>query len=143
MYQWLMMTHSLSPPHLGQFVVDMKDDAVRSMTVVLAGEKLPPFVPPPPPPTQAVAAKAEDQKAPLDPAKEAYNSALVATGGTAAAIAAGSMVRRCIQRHWHLVRTVASAAERGGVVVVVVVGVVDMYAVGHGWLAGMCVLAGS
>eukprot|EP00457_Paulinella_chromatophora_P001025 gb/GEZN01001027.1/.p1 GENE.gb/GEZN01001027.1/~~gb/GEZN01001027.1/.p1 ORF type:complete len:1044 (-),score=166.48 gb/GEZN01001027.1/:264-3140(-) len=82
----------------GKFVVDTeKDEAVRSMCVVKAGEKLPPYVPPPPPPpTEKELAKAKEAAAKAaskaDPLAETVTSAYRATAATSGLLALGSMV---------------------------------------------------
>ena len=66
----------------GKYVVDHKDEAVRSMLVVHNGKKIPEYVPPPapaPPPAAAAASKEEDGEVDLFPGT--LNSALVVSGG--------------------------------------------------------------
>eukprot|EP00947_MAST-08B_sp_MAST-8B-sp1_P003354 g3354.t1 len=75
----------------GELVIDLEtDEAARSMCVVDKGKKLAPYVPPPPPEPDAAAvaaAAAADADAVVDPQKEAYRSALFATGGTGVGLA--------------------------------------------------------
>ena len=80
----------------GKVVIDLDtDEAARSTCVVYKGKKLDPYVPPPPPevdPAVAAAAAKKEADAIVDPQKEAYRSALFATGGTGAGMAMASGV---------------------------------------------------
>jgi len=74
--------------------VDLKDEAVRSMAVVVQGKKLEPYVPPPP--AQSAATAQVDLNKPVAPPKDpeelAKEQAVVMTGGLATAVLLGSAV---------------------------------------------------
>ena len=62
----------------GTYGVDFDDEAVRSTSLLLRGERTPPFVPPPPPPPPPQA-QAEEEAPPPDPKALAWSGATRAT----------------------------------------------------------------
>jgi len=74
----------------GEYTVDLEDAAVRSCTVVNAGEKLEPYVPPPPPP-QAEAAEVVEEE-PVNEADVAMRKAMVLSATGAGVMGLGSFV---------------------------------------------------
>jgi len=72
-----------------KFVIDLEDEAVRSMLVVNAGEKLEPYVQPPRPEAEA---KAEVVVEVVDPQAEAQSSVIKATAGAGGLLFLGSQV---------------------------------------------------
>jgi len=77
----------------GNFGVNEKDEAVRSMLIVNAGKKLEPYSPPPPPPQpEGADLKAAEEKKPVDPEQKTLEQVLYGTGMASAAIGVGSKV---------------------------------------------------
>ena len=81
----------------GKYVVNHKDEAVRSMLIVDKGQKLEPYMPPPPKAgagagAGGAAASKKAEAAPRSPEREALNEALVNSGATTLALGLGSKI---------------------------------------------------
>ena len=74
----------------GKYVVDLEDEAVRSVCVVNGGTKLPPYVPPPAPVVAAPTAVVEVDVKEVDMFGPQLNSALAVTGGIGSALWIGT-----------------------------------------------------
>jgi len=83
----------LSMEREGKYVVDLNDEAVRSVCVVNNGAKLEPYVPPPPPPAaETTAAEPGKQVIVVDPKDEAWKKTMVASGVASSAVLLGSAI---------------------------------------------------
>ena len=97
-----------------KYVVDLNDEAVRSMCVVDKGTKLDPYVPPPPPP-QSTTTSATDTKtvAVVNPEEKMKKTTLISTGVGSAAVVLGSAVPGALLPTFALSVWVGSQAVRG------------------------------
>jgi len=97
----------------GKYVVDLNDEAVRSVCVVNAGQKLDPYVPPPPPPKEETAEEVEVAAPPPDPQEEFKRNALIATGVGGSGVLLGSAIPGSSLATFALSVWVGSQAVRG------------------------------